>query len=293
MELTEGREKEWKHIMLTPIKETKDGTNNYSEFKCKSTLELDATDYWKYINRPDYNPLLIPDLCPSHEVQGFDVAGLLMTVTISGNEDEVLVIIVKAVPVAKLYLIEDCTSAHAAWKALQNEYEPNNTLSALTIMQQIIGNQCQPSDNPVAWLQVMIQLHSHLHAADPNMMSDWDFVKHLITLMSKDEKWRYCRDRLRDQLRVTKVAGHPFLSAAVIRHLKDEEIELGIAPSVAPIKAIIATGKSRSTVTRGDDCVIPGVYSANDFSGNTVTSTSRQQGHNDRGYKPYSPNDNQ
>ncbi|KIK66252.1 hypothetical protein GYMLUDRAFT_239237 [Collybiopsis luxurians FD-317 M1] len=98
------------------------------------------------------------------------VQGITQTVTIPGNEMEVkaakekakmwldgdkkvLTIIAKAVLVTKLYLIKDCTSAHATWKALQNEYEPHNTLSALVIMQQIIGNQCQPSDDPVAWLE--------------------------------------------------------------------------------------------------------------------------------------------
>ena len=106
--------------------------------------------------------------------------------TIPGNEAEVkvakdsaklwldgdrkaLAIIAKVVPAAKLYLIEECTFAHAAWKALQNEYEPHNTLSALTIMQQIISNQCQLGNNPVAWLEVIIQLYSCLQATDPKI----------------------------------------------------------------------------------------------------------------------------
>ncbi|KAJ3968782.1 hypothetical protein EV361DRAFT_1035485 [Lentinula raphanica] len=162
--------KDWKHITLLPIKEAEDGSNNYNEFKRKSMFELDAAGYWKYINGADYKPPQIPVLQPTQEMRGLDVAGNLATFKIPGNEAEVqtacdkakiwiegdkkaLAIIVKAVPVERLYLLKDCSSAHAAWIALKNKYEPTNTLSALTIMQQIISNQCKPDDDPVAWLE--------------------------------------------------------------------------------------------------------------------------------------------
>ncbi|KAJ3743294.1 hypothetical protein EV360DRAFT_24043, partial [Lentinula raphanica] len=159
------------------------------------------------------------------------------------GDKKALAIIVKAVPVERLYLLEDCSSAHAVWKALKNEYEPTNTLSALTIMQQIIGNQCKPEDDPVAWLDVMIRLYSRLRDADPKMMSDWDFAKHLITLMTRDDNWRYCRDELRNKLRISEAAGRTFPSQTVIRRLKDEEVELGIAPYIASLNTIMSTNK--------------------------------------------------
>ncbi|KAJ3837565.1 hypothetical protein F5878DRAFT_210854 [Lentinula raphanica] len=216
--------KDWKHITLLPIKEAEDGSNNYNEFKRKSMFELDAAGYWKYINGADYKPPQIPVLQPTQEMRGLDVAGNLATFKIPGNEAEVqtacdkakiwiegdkkaLAIIVKAVPVERLYLLKDCSSAHAAWIALKNKYEPTNTLSALTIMQQIISNQCKPDDDPVAWLEVMTQLYSRLRDTDLKMMSNWEFAKHLITLMTRDENWRYCQDELRNTLRKTEIKG--------------------------------------------------------------------------------------
>lgn len=115
------------------------------------------------------------------------------------GDKKALSFIVEAVPVQKLYVIRDCTSAHAAWEALKDEYEPANTLAAIGIKQQIIGNSCK-DDDPVLWLQVMIQLYARLRDADPSMMSDTEFVNHLVTLMLKDDAWRYCRDDLRKQL---------------------------------------------------------------------------------------------
>ncbi|KAJ3830787.1 hypothetical protein F5878DRAFT_668372 [Lentinula raphanica] len=256
MELTE-ESKDWKHIVLTPIKEAEDGSNNYNEFKRKSVFELDAAGYWKFIDGPDYNPPQIPTLQPTQEMRGLDLAGNPTTIRIPGNEAEVqaardkakiwldgdkkaLAIIAKAVPVEKLHVLEDCTSAHTAWKALKSEYEPTNTLSALTIMQQIIGNQCKPDDDPVAWLDVMIRLYSRLRDADPKMMPDWDFAKHLITLMTQNDSW----------LREAEAAGQTFSSQTVIHRLKDEEVELGIAPYITSLNTIVATSKGKGIVAR-------------------------------------------
>ncbi|KAJ3816397.1 hypothetical protein F5880DRAFT_1512700 [Lentinula raphanica] len=149
-------------------------------------------------------------------------------------------------------------------------------------MQQIIGNQCKPEDDPVAWLEVMIRLYSRLRDADPKMMSDWDFAKHLITLMTRDENWRYCRDELRNKLRIAEIAGRPFPSQFVVRRLKDEEVELGIAPYVASLNTIMATSKGK-TVERNQ--AVPGVYSVNDIANNA--SGSRQLRRDDRRFKPY------
>ncbi|KAJ7227346.1 hypothetical protein GGX14DRAFT_531039 [Mycena pura] len=154
------------------------------EFKQKSLLELDATGYWQYIDGPDYSPPLIPVLKP----QGLDGTKVTVTITIPGNEGAVAAarkqaevwllvdkrahaIIVKAVLVEKLYVVRDCKSAHDAWIALKNEYEPANTLTAVTIKQQIIGYQCGTHDDPVRWRQVMVQLYQKLRDADPPLAS--------------------------------------------------------------------------------------------------------------------------
>ncbi|KAJ7878218.1 hypothetical protein B0H13DRAFT_2346760 [Mycena leptocephala] len=118
------KEKEWKGIKLTPIKEEEDGSNNYSEFKQKSVLDLDAAGYWQYVDGPYYNPPVIPELRSSQQVQGLDSTGAVVTIT------KAHAVIVKAVPVEKLYVVRDCKSAHDAWVALKNEYEPGNALTA-------------------------------------------------------------------------------------------------------------------------------------------------------------------
>ncbi|KAE9394386.1 hypothetical protein BT96DRAFT_943217 [Gymnopus androsaceus JB14] len=64
-------------------------------------------------------------------------------------------IIARAVPLSKLYLIQNATSAHNAWLALKQEYEPANTLTAININQQIIRNACPAGGDPVSWLQSM------------------------------------------------------------------------------------------------------------------------------------------
>ncbi|KAJ7602589.1 hypothetical protein B0H17DRAFT_969076, partial [Mycena rosella] len=250
------KEKEWRGLKLTPILEDEDGSSNYSEFKQKATLDLDAAGYWKYIAGDDYNPPVIPVLMSSMQVQGHDAAGNLVTVTIPGNETVVdaarknaeawlladkkaHALIMKAVPNAKLYVVRECKSAHEAWNALKNEYEPSNALTAVTIKQQIISYQCGANEDPVNWRQVMIQLYGKLRDADPYMMPDNEFAKHLVTLMSSSDTWRYCRDSLREKVRQGDAIGNPVSSALVTSRMKQEEVEMKIAPSIVSINALI------------------------------------------------------
>ncbi|KAJ7720877.1 hypothetical protein DFH07DRAFT_698138, partial [Mycena maculata] len=236
--------------------------NNYSEFKQKSILDLDAVGYWQYIAGPDYNPPVIPTLIPTMQVQGLDAAGNPATITIPGNEAMVNAakknaeawlladkkahaLIVKAVLTAKLYVVRDCRSAHDAWNALKNEYEPANALTAVTIKQQIIAYQCKASEDPVNWRQVMIQLYGKLRDADPYMMPDSEFAKHLVTLMCPSDTWQYCRDSLREKVRQGEAMGNPVSSASVINRMKQEEVEMKIAPSIVSINALVAGGKAK------------------------------------------------
>ncbi|KAJ7255362.1 hypothetical protein C8J57DRAFT_1178169, partial [Mycena rebaudengoi] len=247
-------------IRIFPIKE-EDSTNNYSEFKQKSILELDAAGYWQYVDGPDYNPPSIPELRASQQVRGVDNTGATVTITVPGNEGAVALarkqaeawlsadkkahaVIVKAVPTEKLYIVRDCKSAHEAWVALKNEYEPANALTAITIKQQIIAYQCGTHEDPVRWREVMVQLYQKLREADPNMMPDSEFAKHLVTLMSQADDWRYCRDSLRERVRQGEMMGKPLSSAAVLQRLKHEEVEKKIAPSIVSINALV-TGKGK------------------------------------------------
>ncbi|KAJ7728574.1 hypothetical protein DFH07DRAFT_707963, partial [Mycena maculata] len=232
--------------------------NNYGEFRQKSVFDLDAAGYWKYVGGPEYNPPSIPELRPSQRVQGMDSTGTVITVTVPGNEAVVAAaqkqaeawlaadkkahaIIVKAVPVWKLHVVRDCKSAHDAWVALKNEYEPANALTAMTIKQQIIGYQCGTLDDPVHWCEVMVQLYQKLRDADPNMMPDTEFAKHLVTLMTPSDN---CRNSLRDKVRQGDMMGRGLSSAAVLQRLKHEEVEMKIAPSIVSINVLV-TGKGK------------------------------------------------
>ncbi|KAJ7909541.1 hypothetical protein B0H13DRAFT_2233059 [Mycena leptocephala] len=253
-------------VFLTVPEE--DGSNNYGEFKQKSVLDLDAAGYWQYVDGPDYDPPVIPELKPSQQVQGLDNTGATVTITVPGNEGVVAAarkraeawlsadkkahaVIVKAVPVEKLYIVRDCKSAHETWLALKNEYEPANALTAVTIKQQIIGYQCGTHDDPVRWRQVMVQLYQKLRDADPNMMPDAEFAKHLVTLMTQADDWRYCRDTLRDKVRQGDLMGRPLTSAAVLQRLKHEEVEMKIAPSIVSINALVTGGKGKGSPATG------------------------------------------
>ncbi|KAE9398523.1 hypothetical protein BT96DRAFT_793453, partial [Gymnopus androsaceus JB14] len=229
-------------------------------FKQKLELELDTAGYWKYIGGTEYNPPRIPELRVTQCAEGLDTSGILTTFTIPGNKSEVKLaqqkakvwlngnkktqaVIARAVPPSKLYLVQNAANAHDAWLALKCKYEPANTLTAININQQIIGNACPAGGNPVSWLQSMVQLYNRLRDTDPNMMPDDQFAKHLITLMSPDIDWHYCHDNLRNRLKISEAAGKPLSSNFVIQTLKDEEVQLQLYPSVAAINTIVATGK--------------------------------------------------
>ncbi|KAJ7890962.1 hypothetical protein B0H14DRAFT_3126527 [Mycena olivaceomarginata] len=59
----------------------------------------------KYVGGPEFNTPTIPELRLLADKKAFSI-------------------IVKAAPVGKLYIVHDCHSAHDAWHALKNEYEP-------------------------------------------------------------------------------------------------------------------------------------------------------------------------
>jgi hypothetical protein len=256
---------DWKRVILTPIKEEEDGTNNFSEFKFKSTIKLRAAKLWKYIGGENYRPPTIPELVPARRIQGTDTSGNPIDIHLQGNENEVaianrrhsswlegdeqtLTLITNTVPTEKAYVIEHCKTAHAAWEALCDEYEPNNSLMALDYQQQISTYACNPGDNPAHWLQTMSELYAKLRGADSSLMPDPEFAKMLITHMSKDEKWRYCRNELRSMLATAQRTGKPLSSATVITCLKSEEIDKRIAPAVKAMNLLVKSGKGKKQI---------------------------------------------
>ncbi|KAJ3818063.1 hypothetical protein F5880DRAFT_1511265, partial [Lentinula raphanica] len=70
----------------------------------------------------------------------------------------------------------------------------------------------------------------------------------------------------------------------MIRRLKDEEVELGIAPYITSLNTIMMTSKGKNV--KWNDQVVPGVYSAGESINNA--SGSRQLHRDDRRFKPYS-----
>ncbi|KAE9404262.1 hypothetical protein BT96DRAFT_935819 [Gymnopus androsaceus JB14] len=223
---------------------TREKEKEKSDWKQLSLLPIKEdkdTGYWKYIGGTEYDPPRIPELRVTQCAKGLDTLGVLTTFTIP---------------------------------ALKRKYKPANTLTAININQQIIGNACPAGGDPVSWLQSMVQLYNRLRDADPNMMPDDQFAKHLITLMSPDIDWRYCRDNLRNRLKISEAAGKPLSLNFVIQTLKDEEVQLQLHPSIAAINAIVATGRSHKI----DGRTVAGVYAASqEFIGTSMTPASRGQ----------------
>ncbi|KAF9075618.1 hypothetical protein BDP27DRAFT_1358783 [Rhodocollybia butyracea] len=233
---TNNSKYDWKQITLTPIKENPDRTNNFAKFKHKTTIKLKAHGLWK--------------------VQGLDTSGNAVDITLQGNEPavalekqihndwletdkHVLSLINDAVPIQKTWVIQKCKSSHDAWNSLCKEFEPNNSLTAMNLNQQISMFSCQPGANPAVWLEIMLQLYGRLCQADPTLMSDFEFLKMLITHMCKDEAWRYCQSELRVKLVTAQEMGCPLSSSIVVSRLKLEEIHHGVAPSIKSIQNLV------------------------------------------------------
>ena len=133
-----------------------------------------------------------------------------------------------------------------------------NALTAVTIKQQIIRYKCGAHDDPVCWRQVMVQLYQNLWDANPLMMLDTKFAKYIVTLMSQSNEWHYCCDSLHDKVCQGEIMGRPLSSAVVLQHLKHEEVEMKIAPSIVSINALVTKRK----LLDGGDNVVPSSYTA-------------------------------
>ena len=168
---------------------------------------------------------------------------------------------------------------------LKNEYEPANALTTVTIKQQIIGYQCGAHDDPVRWRQVMVQLYQKLRDADPLMMPDTEFAKHIVTLMLQSDEWHYCCDALHDKVHQGEIMGRPLSSAIVLQRLKHKEVEMKITPSIVSINALITKKK----LPDGGYSVVPSSYAAGSSNQNNCRLDKAHQ----RQTKRPAPYDNQ
>lgn len=115
----------------------------------------------------------------------------------------------------------------------------------MTIKQQMSTLNSRPGDNPVNWLWMMTELYQRLIDADLLFMSDAKFTKLIITLIANDEKWRYCKDKLRERLCVGEAVGRSLLSMSVIAMLKSEEIDLGIFLGIKAMHMLVQSRKGK------------------------------------------------
>jgi len=104
----------------------------------------------------------------------------------------------------------------------------------------------------------MVQLYQKLHNGNPFMMPDTEFAKHLITLMLQSDEWHYCHDSLCDKVCQGETMGRAILSTVVLQHLKHEEVEMKITPSIVSID-VLATKRGRAIRDVGDS-VVPSSY---------------------------------
>ncbi|KAF8206776.1 hypothetical protein K438DRAFT_1816406 [Mycena galopus ATCC 62051] len=79
--------------------------------------------------------------------------------------------------------------------------------------------------------------------------------------MSQSDKWRYCRDSLREKVRQGDAMQMPVSSTYVISRLKEEEVEMQIAPSIVSINALVA-GKAKGRAFNSGNVETPNAYAA-------------------------------
>jgi hypothetical protein len=228
-----------------------------------------------------------------------DTSGNAVDITLQGNEPAValakqihndwletdkhiLSLINDAVPIQKTWVIQKCKSSHDAWNALCKEFEPNNSLAAMNLNQQITTFSCQPGADPAAWLEIMLQLYGKLCQADPTLMSDFEFSKMLITHMCKDETWRYCQAELRAKLVTAQETGIPLSSSVVVSRLKSEEIHHGVAPSVKAIQNLVQS----AALYPSSNSAVPSLHLAQTSAAGPSRSNKSDQ-RNNRRVAPY------
>ncbi|KAJ7862717.1 hypothetical protein B0H13DRAFT_2354502 [Mycena leptocephala] len=180
------------------------------------------------------------------QVQSLDATRNLIPVTIPGNE----AVVDAAKKGAEAWLLADKKAYALIVKAVPNAklYVVRNCKSAYK-----------------AW---------NARRTNPFMMLDPEFTKHLVTLMSLSDTWRYCHDSLRDKVRQGEVMGNPGSSAFVINRMKQEEVEMKIAPSIVSINVLVVGGKAKYRES-GD--AVPGVYAAGPSSQADRRSDKSQQ----------------
>jgi hypothetical protein len=214
-------------------------TNNFGGCEIKWKSKLDAFNLWKYIEGkcPDF-PELRED-----EVRKGVKSGTTEEVTFitKGNREaydkfmkdnqpwldgnkRALSAIIDAIPDHKLYLVKDVKYAADAWKKLRAEYKPMNARTIVQLKQELMGTRCasHSSSDIERWLVWMIGKRQSLLDADPNVMSDIEFARHIITLMLLTGKWTYLGNELSRAMIKGTLDNQKLSSSGVIASLRDQ-----------------------------------------------------------------------
>ncbi len=75
-----------------------------------------------------------------------------------------------------MHLVKCYVFAKQAWEALQNEYQPTNSMRATWLKQTILTYLPAPGYDTVKWQDNMLCMFNELTDVDPTAMSDHEFA---------------------------------------------------------------------------------------------------------------------
>jgi hypothetical protein len=216
--------------------------NNYGEWETKAYHTLRSWDLVQYIEGPESDPPLIPDLIIGKTYRGMTADDVETTIHVRGNKEEhdiaktkalpwmtannlCLSKIVNAVPNINLHLVRRARYAREAWEALKKFYQPQNSLRAATLKADISSYRCQTNMNVSTWLNDMLRMYDTLYGTDPESMTDSSFTLAIIDNMPQDnDAWRGFLSDLRTKLRQyeSSTPPTPIRSTEFITLIRDE-----------------------------------------------------------------------
>jgi hypothetical protein len=215
-------------------------TNNYPHWANQARIKLKQLDLWKYIEGPESNPPLIPEIRDETEFEVICADGIKRMAKLPGNRDEVekakktaepwkkadldiLTLLIEAIPAKKGSLVNDKQHAKKAWLALRSEYLPRNSLRAQVLCQQIQKFECSPDMVVSKWVTRIRELYDELVDQDPDKMPDSSFAEIIANNIPTTNTWEIFSDKLNTDMREAKEAGDPLSSSRIIEMIKAED----------------------------------------------------------------------
>lgn len=188
----------------------------------------------------DSTPPAIPKLKAAHQIQGKDKDSNNAVITVPGNKKDVenalkaaepwlnnntkaLSLIVKSLPPSKLHLVKWIKYAKEAWEALQAKYRLANLMWATQLKQAILQYTPGVGWDTVKWREDMQKMFDELTDTDPNMMSEQEFARHLITMMPWDREWQYASAQLVHEMVRAEMMKTPLPLKYVLERLRAED----------------------------------------------------------------------